>query len=327
MPVDEQQLPEQPTAEEAQTVEIGSRLSAAREQRNLTLENAASMLHVDVAVLKNLESDNFDALGAAVYVRGHLRKYAATLGLPAEELLAAYQAQAVQEEVTPIVSEGMAMSRRRRGKGLWLLLISIALALVVALLAWWWLVLREDSTVASVPIEQASPRELPVPTPLAASEPAPAARQSGASAEIVPPSEESSVTESAASEPQPAPAGRQDDAVDSLPLAGQADSLAAVVEDNVAPPPVVQEPVGALATLEFEFAEDSWVEVYDGTGQRVLYGLFNSGTRRQLSARGPFSVYLGFARGVSISLDGEPYEVPASMFRGNTARFNIDVGN
>jgi len=327
MPVDEQQNQDQPAAEQAPAVEIGSRLSAAREQRNLTLENAASMLHVDVAVLKNLESDNFEALGAAVYVRGHLRKYATILGLPAEELLAVYQAQAVQEDVTPIVSEGMAMSRRRRGKGLWLLLILSALAVVVALLAWWWLVLREDSTVASAPIEQASPRELPVPVPVAASEPAPTARQSDAPAEIVQASEDSSATESAASEPQPAPAGGQDVAASSLAVADQADVPTAVAEDEVAPPPLAQEPVGALATLVFEFAEDSWVEVYDGTGQRVLYGLFNSGTRRQLSARGPFSVYLGFARGVSISLDGQPYEVPASMFRGNTARFNIDVGN
>lgn len=324
MPVEEQQPQDQPAGEMPPPLEIGKRLSAAREQRNLTLENVASMLHVDVAVLKNLESDNFEALGAAVYVRGHLRKYAAILGLPAEELLAAYQAQAVEVDVTPIVSEGMAMSRRRRGRGLWLLLAVLALALVIGMAAWWWLVLRDDSRPAGAVDQHSSSQRVPVlPEPVSAL-PTPQAtvQESSPGNDVDAPDlpaptaqeQQSIAQQSVAASPSPEPA--QDKAVAS-PGATQNDS----------PVPVTRQPAGDVAALVFEFAEDSWVEVYDGTGQRVLYGLFNTGTRRQLSAQGPFSVYLGYARGVSIMLDGEPYEVPASVFRGNTARFNIDVGN
>jgi cytoskeleton protein RodZ len=65
---------------------IGARLRGARERRGLTVLQAAEKLHVDARVLEALEADNFAALGAAVYVRGHLRRYAEFLGEPPPEL-------------------------------------------------------------------------------------------------------------------------------------------------------------------------------------------------------------------------------------------------
>ena len=55
---------------------IGARLRAAREKRGLTLLQAAERLHLDVRVVEALEAGDFAALGADVYVRGHLRRYA-----------------------------------------------------------------------------------------------------------------------------------------------------------------------------------------------------------------------------------------------------------
>jgi cytoskeleton protein RodZ len=57
-------------------VGIGARLRAARERRGLTVLQAAEKLHLDARVLEGLEVGNFEPLGAAVYVRGHLRRYA-----------------------------------------------------------------------------------------------------------------------------------------------------------------------------------------------------------------------------------------------------------
>ena len=47
---------------------------------------AAEQLHLDVAAVKALEAGRFEELGAAVYVRGHLRRYAELLGLPVQEV-------------------------------------------------------------------------------------------------------------------------------------------------------------------------------------------------------------------------------------------------
>ncbi len=59
---------------------IGARLRAAREQRGLTLLQAAERLHLDARVVQALEAEDFAALGADVYVRGHLRRYAESVG-------------------------------------------------------------------------------------------------------------------------------------------------------------------------------------------------------------------------------------------------------
>jgi cytoskeleton protein RodZ len=71
---------------------IGARLRGAREKRGLTILQAAEKLHVDARVLEALETGNIAALGAPVYARGHLRRYAELLGEPPPELREAYAA-------------------------------------------------------------------------------------------------------------------------------------------------------------------------------------------------------------------------------------------
>lgn len=69
---------------------IGARLRGARERSRLTILQAAERLHVDPDILEALEADNFAALGAPVYVKGHLRHYAELVGEPVEPLFELY---------------------------------------------------------------------------------------------------------------------------------------------------------------------------------------------------------------------------------------------
>jgi cytoskeleton protein RodZ len=69
---------------------IGARLRSARERSRLTILQAAEKLHVDPDILEALEADDFAALGAPVYVKGHLRHYAELVGEPAEALFDLY---------------------------------------------------------------------------------------------------------------------------------------------------------------------------------------------------------------------------------------------
>jgi cytoskeleton protein RodZ len=89
---------------EAGSVGIGARLRAARERRGLTTLQAAEKLHVDARVLESLEADNFAPLGADVYVRGHLRRYAELIGESPHELqdLYARTGPVVQPDLTRI---------------------------------------------------------------------------------------------------------------------------------------------------------------------------------------------------------------------------------
>ena len=69
---------------------IGARLRSARERSRLTILQAAEKLHVDPDILEALEADDFAALGAPVYVKGHLRHYAELVGESAEALFDIY---------------------------------------------------------------------------------------------------------------------------------------------------------------------------------------------------------------------------------------------
>src|ERR1700734_3934724 len=69
---------------------IGARLRSARERKRLTILQAAERLHVDPAILEALEANNFAALGAPVYVKGHLRHYAELVGESPEALYDLY---------------------------------------------------------------------------------------------------------------------------------------------------------------------------------------------------------------------------------------------
>ena len=65
---------------------IGPRLRSARERRGLTVEQAALKLHLDPAVLQSLEAEDFGALGAPIFVKGYVGRYAELVGESAESL-------------------------------------------------------------------------------------------------------------------------------------------------------------------------------------------------------------------------------------------------
>lgn len=65
---------------------IGPRLRSARERRGLTVEQAALKLHLDPTVLQSLEAEDFGALGAPIFVKGYVGRYAELVGESAESL-------------------------------------------------------------------------------------------------------------------------------------------------------------------------------------------------------------------------------------------------
>jgi cytoskeleton protein RodZ len=118
---------------------IGVRLRAGRERRGLTLLQAAERLHVDARILQALESEDFAALGAEVYVRGHLRRYAEAVGESPLELqeLYAERPQPARPDLTRIPRG----EPENRGSRLLLPALVLVVGLAVAGLLWWLLTL------------------------------------------------------------------------------------------------------------------------------------------------------------------------------------------
>jgi len=151
----------------------GARLRGAREKKGLTVPQAAEKLHVDARTLEALEAEDFAALGADVYVRGHLRRYAEFIGEAPAELqeLYASSTQAARPDLTRI-------PRSDPGNGAARLVLPVVLGLVgLALLVLLWWVLstpgeKPQPLAGSPPVAGAS---APQATAGAADEIAPAA--------------------------------------------------------------------------------------------------------------------------------------------------------
>ncbi len=83
---------------------IGQQLRQRREERQISLEQAAQVTHIRLRYLQALESGDFAALSSEVQARGFLRSYASYLDLDVSALLAGGQEQAPDETSQPETS-------------------------------------------------------------------------------------------------------------------------------------------------------------------------------------------------------------------------------
>lgn len=91
---------------------LGERFRAAREARGLSITDVAEQIRIRSLYLAAIEDENWNTIGAPVYVRGFLRTYARFLGLDPEEAVGAFnrtqplpQTNAPASETEPSRSE------------------------------------------------------------------------------------------------------------------------------------------------------------------------------------------------------------------------------
>jgi cytoskeleton protein RodZ len=251
----------------------GAELSRERERQGLTQQQVAEQLNLDVSAVEWIEHDDFAALGAPVFAKGHLRRYATLLGLPPEELLAAYEQSGTHPSQPTLIPKAREELVPSRTPPRWpLALAGIAGALLVAALA---------AFVVERWAERGAERGGPATPAITTAEPTP-----DMSAE--PPAEQIAT------------------AVPSAPAADRAGD-------------------GTRVSLRLTFGEDSWVEVYDGSGAAVLYDLGSKGTERTVHATPPLSVTIGDPASVAVYLNGKRLAVPASPSGQTLTRFSIDA--
>ena len=115
---------------------IGARLRAGREKLGLTVLQVAERIHTDPKIVEAIEAENFEALGAPVYARGHIRHYADLVGESANELTQIYSnlSKVAQPDLTRIVK---APARPESNKLVAPALVVIAVFAVAG--AIWWI--------------------------------------------------------------------------------------------------------------------------------------------------------------------------------------------
>jgi len=287
----EESKPEQQQAQS--TFSFGKRLSSARGALNLSREEVAKELRLGVEVIIALEEEDYEQLGVPIFVTGYLRNYARLLRIPVEPLLAAYGQ--IQVEVPTLVAD----AARKPSPSYSKLIVKVAtllivLVLIAGIVSW---IQNQDfdfSTLLSSPSETVNEQSV---------ETMPALPELGT------PDEAPSL--------EPAPTASSEEPVASSP------PPALEISSEPPSPPVQAESTDEVSNQALiSVSEDSWVEIEDADGKRLIYELLRAGKQYQTIGKAPFKVFLGNAKAVRIEYNGEPIEVDKYR-RGNLARFRL----
>jgi cytoskeleton protein RodZ len=283
----------------------GARLKAERERRGLSAQKAADEMHLDRWVIDALEADDYTRIGATVYAKGHLKKYAALLGLPVAEVLASYESRGQErsEPTSPPPSVLRASRTEAPASNISSAQIAAFAAAGVLLLG----VLLWRPWHHRVKAASASP-------PTAAA-PAPADKA------IEPGMLPSATTSPAMAREAPA-AGTTAGALSTgaaAPIAPVPTSAAPVRTQPATGDPV---PGAGRARLRLSFSADSWVEVKDATGRRMFAGNGQANSVKTIAGMAPMRVYLGFGSGVQLEINDRAVAIGPQFFAGDVARFD-----
>lgn len=290
---------------------LGERLRAARLAQDLTVEQISTELRIEAKQLRALEEDRFEQIGVPVFIKGYLKQYGARLGLNVADLLALYYKQTTLADVQIQPSRTIKL-RDERQITVWALALVVLLLVIVGLGVWWLnggrfgAALSAPSTAAPVTTAP-EPQRVP---PAAIPAPEPRAQPIEDSGPVVQP---------------PAPAA----SLSALPAVaevkqGPDDGVTEGPDEGATEGPD-DGPTGPTIPLELSFAAESWAEITDARGERLLFGLNAAGRNVTVRGEPPFAIVLGNADSVRLTVAGNPYTIPRRGRQGNLARFSVDT--
>ncbi len=276
---------------------IGARLREAREALELSREEVALELHLSSAQIAHLENEDFQRFPAPIFVSGYLRKYARLLGIPDEPLVAAFEGQGVEPpSLHADLTSGMPRPRRINVEYWAGVLVGVG---IIILLMVWFFSSGDGDDKVPVPVADSGGQVTPLGEPEAPQPTTPASV--GGTAPAAPPVTAPSLS----ARPEPVQPPR-------APQARAAGSESPRAATGTA----------ADARLVLKFNADSWVEISDARGRRLLFDLGKAGQTRVLEGEAPFQILLGYAPGVEIEYNGRPYDHQRHT-RNHVARFKL----
>ncbi len=278
---------------------IGERLRSARERAGLSLIQAAEKLHIDPAALEALEAEQFEQLGASVYVRGYLRHYADLLGESAVELQDLYAASGHAARMPDLTHIPRGERAKTSGS---LLLPGVVVVIAVALIgtAWW-----ISGSLGGSRSQRGGTVSPLGPAPGGGRTGVPVAGQTPVGGAAPPPRTRST----------PVPRADAVSAAQGASLAGVGTSPGERSGEAASAPASALASAGPhlrVSALEMHFTEDSWTEVYDARGERLFYDVGYAGATRTVKGVAPLRIVLGNPPEVALQLDGRPVAVPGA---------------
>jgi|GEM_PF-706361 len=326
----------------------GPRLKEQRENRGLTVGQAAQELRVLASILQALEENRFEVLEAPIFVRGHLRNYARLLELPETEILQEYDAT-LPEEVSfdPKVNHHRQEPVVGGGTPRWIFPVAwlVILAMLVMGGLWWYAGPHRDPVAGVDSLSTTAEANGEMDRTVAPSPEADESDQGELQGESLERPRLDTRTELAVvgSDAGPdavttAASGESPETAEAAETAGLGQEVAQALDERLpemdepspgADEPAVEEvrsvPEGAVERgLVLELEADSWLEVRAADDSQLFYGLAQEGQQLELTGLAPIELFMGNAPAILLQVDGEPVDFSGRIRSDNTARVVVN---
>lgn len=124
----------------------GERLAEARRAMQIPIIEIAKELHLDEYKVRALENNEFDVLGAPVFAKGHLRKYAQLVEVAEADVMADYY-QLNRSATSPPVVKFRPVPKAEFSPAPW---VAGIVAIIAAVAAYWWFAERTPAPAVEV---------------------------------------------------------------------------------------------------------------------------------------------------------------------------------
>lgn len=290
----------------------GQLLRLQREKMGLSAQDIAKRVHLDIKIIEAIEADNEEGLPSAIYVRGYLRSYAKTVDADADKVIELYNdgTPPAPPEILPEVKPPSQVSSNDKPVKAFTYLLT--LGLVLLLLIWY-----QSNFVVEINTEKET------------------GSNNNTDINGVDTNYEIIIHDNASWQ---SPDFSKEETVESDLPAGlettEENSLLKLQSFN-------EEQTIEITTIEdieldtdeeivttgndtivMELSGDSWIEIVDKNNNKVFFDLAKAGERYTLKGNSPFEVLLGFAKGVSLTFNGETVDFNSHTING-IARFTL----
>jgi len=274
---------------------LGQALKKRREDAGKSLEQLAGALKLSVLQLQRLENDEHELLGPTTFVKGYIRSYCRELKIDSQAMLAL-----LPEHVEPAKKSKMQSFSRRTEKEahdsrLMLFSYFILAVIIGSSVFWWW---QNSNQNIEQPVTTAMPNQLE-------------------SSEISP-----DLALEAPAEETIQPLAEDEQEI----VQPEADVSTSNTEtqNQVTAQPETEKADPEHSEVVMHFNEDSWVEIHDGNGDRIAFGVKKAGYVMTVTGPQPFSVVLGKHQVVDITFQGQAVDT-SHLAKNRLAKFTLPL--
>ena len=266
-------------------INCGDRLANTRKEKELSVNQVAREIKIEPRVIEMIENNDFESIGAPVFVKGYLRQYSELVGLDPELIIEKYNAINSIEDSPPIVNDSVDQISKYVLTPKIIIIAIFVILISLGVLATVFGIFGNNEPVV-IKMETETESLEPLLTPVS---------------ELLIDSSEIQMDETLEME-------TETESLEPL-FPSIADEF--FIEEN-------------MMNLNIIYSGLCWTEVFDANGERLFFGLGDQDREVNIEGLPPFDVMLGAADNLlEIKLEGREYNVVDSIRRGEVLRFKV----